>query len=205
MWIFIVYLPNCNLFLVAKTVWGGFFLYNICHTLLSHFEFSKWVKFIFSPWRRRAEAQRLWRLFCVHLSSCVLSKTQDSNPDITCSRVNTKVLRNILTFLSIVQIFLFSWKKKKKNLKWVKDQVFCLFPVHISLKRDSFYPQFQILLCPLYTHTCGTCGSLFSPCTVSVLAIELRLSVLVASAFTISWTISLTLACLCRSIVVPFS
>lgn len=114
MWIFIVYLPNCNLFLVAKTVWGGFFLYNICHTLLSHFEFSKWVKFIFSPWRRRAEAQRLWRLFCVHLSSCVLSKTQDSNPDITCSRVNTKVLRNTLTFLSIVQIFLFSWKKKKR-------------------------------------------------------------------------------------------
>lgn len=114
MWIFIVYLPNCNLFLVAKTVWGGFFLYNICHTLLSHFEFSEWVKFIFSPWRHRAEAQRLWRLFCVHLSSCVLSKTQDSNPDIACPWVNTKVLRNTLTFLSTVQVFLFSWKKKKE-------------------------------------------------------------------------------------------
>lgn len=110
------------MFLVAKTVWGGFFLYNICHTLLSHFEFSEWVKFIFSPWRRRAEAQRLWRLFCVHLSSCVLSKTQDSNLDVACPWVNTKVLRNILTFLSIVQIFLFSWKK---NRIWNEWKIMC--------------------------------------------------------------------------------
>jgi hypothetical protein len=50
---------------------------NICHTLLSHFEFGEWVKFIFSSWSHRAEAQELGWLFCVHLASCVLSKRQN--------------------------------------------------------------------------------------------------------------------------------